>query len=110
MYVEQNNTNKSTASGAIYARAPFYQVNKLLITIPNNLFNGEIKAEKMALFTGWTLMTPFNGRMEAGGEWDWFVIKCSRSLQDIQFDTKQGYLSRLTPNNLSAGQGQDDPI
>ena len=30
------------------------------------------------------------------------------SLQDLQFDTKYGYLSRLTPNDANGGQGQDD--
>ena len=37
------------------------------------------------------------------------VILCSKSLQGIQFDTKHGYLSRLTPNDPYWGQGQDDP-
>ena len=30
-----------------------------------------------------------------------------RSLQDLQFGTKHGYLSRLTPNYPNWGQGQD---
>ena len=31
--------------------------------------------------------------------------KCSRSLQDLPFDIKHDYLSRLTPNDPGGGQG-----
>ena len=38
------------------------------------------------------------------------VVLCSRSLQDLLFDTKHGHLSRLTPNEPIWGQGQDEAI
>ena len=37
-----------------------------------------------------------------------YIVKCSRSLQDLQFDTD--YLSRLTPSEPIRGEGQDGPI
>ena len=31
-------------------------------------------------------------------------------MDELQFDTKHGYLSKLTPSDPNGGQGHDDPF
>ena len=53
-------------------------------------------------------MTPFKSGVEVGASFK--SLKCAKSLQDLQSDTKHGILSKLTPSDPNGGQGQDDPF